>query len=259
MINFAKMHGNGNDFVMVNSLEKEFNPKKSLIKKLGDRNLGIGFDQMIHIGAPSKDNRDFTVKFYNADGGRANMCLNGVRCAATYVWDNKFAPKRTLIFQTKKIDIECRPLKEGVEVSLKNPKYFISQGLERKLSKIIKTSFKLIDSGNLHLCIQKKSIDQFDLNGLYKKLETLLRPLGINLSIYSKDKGSYNIRTYENGAGETLSCGSASFSVAYLCLIDEIKKTTIKSSGGSIKFIKLDDRILMSGPTKFVYSGSFHE
>ena len=64
MINFAKMHGNGNDFIMVNSLEKEFNPKKSLIKKLGDRNLGIGFDQMIHIGAPSKDSRDFTVKFY---------------------------------------------------------------------------------------------------------------------------------------------------------------------------------------------------
>ena len=52
MIKFTKMHGNGNDFVMVNSLEKEFNPKKTLIKKLGDRNLGIGFDQMIHIGAP---------------------------------------------------------------------------------------------------------------------------------------------------------------------------------------------------------------
>ena len=143
MIKFSKMHGNGNDFVMVNSLEKEFNPKKTLIKNLGDRNLGIGFDQMIHIGAPSKDNRDFTLKFYNADGGQANMCLNGVRCAATYIWDNKFAPKRTLIFQTKKIDIECRPLKEGVEVSLKNPKYFISQDLEKKLSKIIKTSFHI--------------------------------------------------------------------------------------------------------------------
>ena len=259
MIKFAKMHGNGNDFVMVNSLEKEFNPKKPLIKKLGDRNLGIGFDQMIHIGAPSKDNRDFTVKFYNADGGQANMCLNGVRCAATYVWNNKFAPQRTLTFQTKRIDIECRPLKEGVELSLKNPKHFVSQDLEKKLSKIIKTPFNLIDSGNLHLCLQKKSIDEFDLNGLYRKLEPLLRPLGINLSIYSKDNSSYRIRTYENGAGETLSCGSASFSVAYLCLINEIKKTTIKSSGGSIKFMKLDDRILMSGPTKFVYSGSFHE
>lgn len=253
------MHGNGNDFVMVNSLEKEFNPKKTLIKKLGDRNLGIGFDQMIHIGAPSKDSRDFAVKFYNADGGQANMCLNGVRCAATYIWDNEFAPKKILIFQTKKIDIKCRPLKKGVEVSLKSPKYFISQDLEKKLSKVIKTSFKLIDSGNLHLCLQKKSIDQIDLNGSYKKLEALLRPLGINLSIYSKDKGSYNIRTYENGVGETLSCGSASFSVAYLCLINEIKKITIKSSGGSIKFTKLDDRILMSGPTKFVYSGSFYE
>ena len=96
-------------------------------------------------------------------------------------------------------------------------------------------------------------------NKAFKKLEAFLRPLGINLSIYLKDKDSYNIRTYENGVGETLSCGSASFSVAYLCLKDEIKKTTIKSSGGSIKFTKLDDRILMSGPTKFVYSGSFHE
>ena len=102
MIKFAKMHGNGNDFVMVNSLEKEFNPKKTLIKKLGDRNLGIGFDQMIHIGALQKITETFTVKFYNADGGQANMCLNGVRCAATYIWDNEFAPKRITNISNKK-------------------------------------------------------------------------------------------------------------------------------------------------------------
>ena len=63
MIKFTKMHGNGNDFVMVNSLEQEFKPTKSLISKLGDRNLGIGFDQMIHIGVPTKDNKDFYIKF----------------------------------------------------------------------------------------------------------------------------------------------------------------------------------------------------
>ena len=96
MINFVKMHGNGNDFIMVNSLEQDFKPKKALIRRLGDRNLGIGFDQMIHIGLPTKDNKDFYIKFYNADGSQANMCLNGIRCAASYIWDQKFAPNLNL-------------------------------------------------------------------------------------------------------------------------------------------------------------------
>ena len=81
MINFVKMHGNGNDFIMVNSLEQDFNPKKALIRSLGDRNLGIGFDQMIHIGLPTKENKDFYIKFYNADGSQASMCLNGKVCS----------------------------------------------------------------------------------------------------------------------------------------------------------------------------------
>ena len=85
MINFVKMHGNGNDFIMVNSLEQDFKPKKALIRNLGDRNLGIGFDQMIHIGLPTKENKDFYIKFYNADGSQASMCLNGIRCAASYI------------------------------------------------------------------------------------------------------------------------------------------------------------------------------
>ena len=124
MINFVKMHGNGNDFIMVNSLEQDFKPKKALIRRLGDRNLGIGFDQMIHIGLPTKDNKDFYIKFYNADGSQANMCLNGIRCAASYIWDQKFAPKRSLSIQTKKRDIECNPINNGVEVIVSEAKYF---------------------------------------------------------------------------------------------------------------------------------------
>lgn len=156
MIKFTKMHGNGNDFVMVNSLEQEFKPTKSLISKLGDRNLGIGFDQMIHIGVPTKDNKDFYIKFYNADGGQANMCLNGIRCAASYIWDQKFAPNGPLTFQTKTMDIRCNPIKNNVEVILDEAKSFSDSSLETKIKKIIKTPFNLVDSGNLHLCIPKK-------------------------------------------------------------------------------------------------------
>lgn len=257
MIKFTKMHGNGNDFVMVNSLEQEFKPTKSLINKLGDRNLGIGFDQMIHIGVPTKDNKDFYIKFYNADGGQANMCLNGIRCAASYIWDQKFAPNGPLAFQTKTMDIRCNPIKNNVEVILDEAKSFSDSSLETKIKKIIKTPFNLVDSGNLHLCIPKKSVAKFDLNGLYNKLALHIKPIGINVSIYSKDKNNFNIRTYENGVGETLSCGSASFSVACLCLKDKIKKVTIKSSGGRLQFKRIEGSILMSGPTKFVYSGSF--
>ena len=93
MTNFDKMHGNGNDFVVVNSIEKNLVLKKSLIKKLSDRNCGIGFDQLITINAPKKDGYDFLVAFYNSDGGKASMCLNGIRAAASYIWKHNFAPK----------------------------------------------------------------------------------------------------------------------------------------------------------------------
>ena len=75
MTSFDKMHGNGNDFVVVNSIEKDLVLRKSLIKKLSDRNCGIGFDQLILISVPTKDNHDFSVKFFNADGVRQACVL----------------------------------------------------------------------------------------------------------------------------------------------------------------------------------------
>ena len=95
MISFDKMHGNGNDFIVLNSIDNTHKLSKSKIKKLSDRNFGIGFDQVILIGPPTKDSFDFSIRFFNADGGEASMCLNGIRCAASYVWRNNFAPKKS--------------------------------------------------------------------------------------------------------------------------------------------------------------------
>jgi len=101
MISFDKMHGNGNDFIVLNSIENTYKVSKSIIKKLSDRNFGIGFDQLILIGPPTKDSFDFSIRFFNADGGEASMCLNGIRCAAAYVWRNNFAPRRLLSLKLK--------------------------------------------------------------------------------------------------------------------------------------------------------------
>ena len=100
MINFDKMHGNGNDFIVINTIENTYKLSKSKIKKLSDRNFGVGFDQVISIGPPTKDSFDFSIRFFNADGGEASMCLNGIRCAASYVWRNNFAPKKSITFIT---------------------------------------------------------------------------------------------------------------------------------------------------------------
>ncbi len=260
MINFEKMHGNGNDFIVLNSIEKNLAPKKSFIKRLSNRNTGIGFDQLILISPPTKPESDFYIKFYNADGSQANMCLNGIRCAASYIWKYKFAPLGPLNFQTKRRMVVCVPKKNDVEVLISNPVNVINNSLISSIKKIIpKDSFHLVDAGNLHLCIKKRSIKNENIDSLYKKLEKHINPLNINLSIYKSSRKHIDIRTYENGTGETLSCGSASISVAFLHLKDKLKKVKIESFGGELKFEKYNNNILMTGPAAFIYSGSIYE
>ena len=118
-------------------------------------------------------------------------------------------------------------------------------------------SSRLIPKSSAKSC--KNSISKDDLSALYKKLEKNIKPLGINLSIYKNVKEIAEIRTYENGVGETLSCGSASLSVSSLLLKGKINKLRIRSFGGELKFVKSNESILMTGPTAFVYSGNINE
>ena len=110
----------------------------------------------------------------------------------------------------------------------------------------------------MHLCIKQNSIKNVDMNTLYKTLAKHIKPLGCNLSIYKVLKDNIDIRTYENGAGETLSCGSASASVASIELHKK-SKTTILSSGGKLQFLLYKDKLKMIGPAKNVFKGVIEE
>ena len=100
-ITFEKWHGNGNDFVIVNSIDNEIKIKKSFVKKISNRNTGIGFDQLIHICLPTKSDKHFFIRFYNSDGSEAGMCLNGIRCGAKYIWHNSLHPLSPIKIQNK--------------------------------------------------------------------------------------------------------------------------------------------------------------
>ena len=102
-----------------------------------------------------------------------------------------------------------------------------------------------------------QSVEKVDLNMLYKELEKLIKSLDINLSIFTKKDKFIQIRTYENGVGEPLSCGSAALCVASHFINDKAIK--IKSFGGQLRFKNHQDGILMSGPTNFIYKGNIDE
>ena len=260
MISFEKWHGNGNDFVIINSIEQEIKLKKSFIRNIADRNKGIGFDQLIHVCLPTKDNKDFFVRFYNCDGSEAGMCLNGIRCASRYLWKNAFTPLKNIKIQTKTKNLLCSPTsKNSASVLVDYPIYNNKIDLFKKIKKKVKKEFFLSNIGNNHLCINMDSIEKVDLNLIYKDLEKLIKKFDINLSIYKKRKASIDIRTYENGVGETLSCGSASLSVASHYLNKGFQSIKVSSMGGDLTFRDVKDGILMTGPTSFSYEGNVNE
>ena len=132
-LNFEKWHGNGNDFVIINSIESDIKINKTKVKKISDRNTGIGFDQLINVCPPTLASSNFFMKFYNSDGSEAGMCLNGIRCASKYIWQNNFAPKGKINIQTKSKNIICAPGRnDTVEVSIDCPSPFSEKNLIKK-------------------------------------------------------------------------------------------------------------------------------
>ena len=141
-ITFEKWHGNGNDFVIVNSIHDEIKIKKSFVKKISNRNTGIGFDQLIHICLPTKSDKHFFMRFYNSDGSEAGMCLNGVRCGARYIWKNSFYPLSPIEIQTKTKNILCSPDKKDVSALIEQPsKMSVPREINKKIEAIAGKKF----------------------------------------------------------------------------------------------------------------------
>lgn len=256
MIKFKKMHGNGNDFIVINALTENIKFTKNKIAKLACRRKGIGFDQLILVCPPTKIDTDFLIKFYNSDGSSAKMCLNGIRCAALFVWQEELSPHKTINLQTASRNIECTKKNSNVEALIEKPFEISEKALIKEFSKKLSDQrFSLIDCGNKHLCIKQSSIKSFDLEALYEKLQPAISKHNFNLSIYKKIKGQVHIRTFENGAGETLSCGSASASVASIALQKD-QKIKVSSKGGNLQFASFEDKLKMTGPAANVFSGT---
>jgi diaminopimelate epimerase len=256
MIKFKKMHGNGNDFIVIENLTKANSLSKSQIVKIGDRKKGLGFDQLITINPPKKSDHDFYVKFFNSDGSEADMCMNGVRSVGTFLWDAKLAPRKSLLLGTKSNPILIKPTHtKKVKVIFDCPSQEILPKSESVfLNNCGVKKYNFVNTGNRHLVIKTAKVFSFDLDGLSSKLRKRAFFKNINISLYKQTLKGLILRTNEAGAGETLSCGSASAAIASFNIKN---KSILKiiSAGGELSIRKINDKLEMIGPAEFICEG----
>ena len=258
MIRFKKMHGNGNDFIVIENLTKMHALSKSQLIKMGDRKKGLGFDQLITINPPKNSNHDFYVKFYNSDGSEADMCMNGVRSVGAFLWEAELAPKKPLLLGTKSKPILIKPTSSTkVKVVLDLPvQKEIPKADAQFLDKCGLKKYKFINAGNQHLIIETKKVFSFGLDELSSRLRKRKFFTGVNISLFSKHSKNLTLRTNEAGAGETLSCGSAAAATASFNINDRLPIKII-SAGGELRVRKINDKLEMTGPAEFICEGTW--
>ena len=271
---FTKMHGLGNDYVYVNCFEEKIDNPPAVARFVSDRHFGIGSDGLIMIN-PSKT-ADFEMEMYNADGSRGEMCGNGIRCVAKYVYDYGLTDKTQISVETlggiKYLDLTVEDGKVSlVKVDMGKPE------LEADRIPIISEREQVIDEpievdgkeyhmtgvsmGNPHTVIYVDDVKGLDLEKIGPKFENHERfPKRINTEfVHCIDRQTLEMRVWERGSGETLACGTGACAVAVSSILNNLTDTqvTVKLLGGDlqIEWDREKDRVFMTGPAKVVFDG----
>lgn len=271
---FTKMHGLGNDYVYVNCFEEKIDNPPAVARFVSDRHFGIGSDGLIMIN-PSKT-ADFEMEMYNADGSRGEMCGNGIRCVAKYVYDYGLTDKTQISVETlggiKYLDLTVEDGKVSlVKVDMGKPE------LEADLIPIISEREQVIDEpievdgkeyhmtgvsmGNPHAVIYVDDVKGLDLEKIGSKFENHERfPKRINTEfVHCIDRQTVEMRVWERGSGETLACGTGACAVAVSSILNNLTDTqvTVKLLGGDlqIEWDQKKNHVFMTGPAKVVFDG----
>lgn len=271
---FTKMEGLGNDYIYINGFEEVVEDKEALAVKLSDRHFGIGGDGVIFIN-PSEI-ADFEMEMYNADGSRSEMCGNGIRCVAKYVYDRKMTDKKELTIESfgkiKFIELSVKSEQvEMVRVNMGAPELEASLiPVESNQLRVIDeeiqvgdTSYKMtcVSMGNPHAVVFMEDVKNLELEKIGPLFEHHCRfPKRTNTEFVKVlDRNTVEMRVWERGTGETLACGTGSCATAVASILNGLtdNKVTVKLLGGDL-FIEWDreiNRIFMTGPAKTVFEG----
>lgn len=268
---FTKMQGCGNDYVFVDG-EREEIPKElrgDLARRISDRHYGVGSDGLIFI-LPGRQ-APFEMEMYNADGSRAEMCGNGIRCVAKYVYDKGKTRERTFdiesagqVRRVELLDPELADLGESAEGERSRP-VRVNMGRPVLGAETVVYSKQLfrVSMGNPHAVILLKESDPWCVEKEGPLLESApCFPDRTNVEFVKvEDRENVRMRVWERGAGETFACGSGACAAAAVCMQKGLtdRKITVKLLGGELRIAweREDGDMFLTGPAVTVYEGRY--
>lgn len=271
LLRFTKMHGLGNDFMVLDLVSQHAHIQPKHAKAWGDRHTGIGFDQLLIVEPPGDPDVDFRYRIFNADGSEVEQCGNGARCFARFVLDKRLTSKRRIRVQTKSGIIELRVRSDGqISVDMGAPRLAPAQipfqAEAEALSYRVEVDGRdvelaAISMGNPHAVLRVEDVDSAPVHELGPKLEHHPRfPQRVNVGFLQVvDRHQARLRVWERGAGETQACGTGACAAAVAAIRQGWMESPVQLElpGGrlSIEWAGPGRPVIMTGPAVRVYEG----
>ena len=271
LLKFTKMHGCGNDFMVIDVVSQYIKLKPQLIRKWADRRFGIGFDQFLVVEPPKDPEADFRYRIYNADGEEVEQCGNGARCFAKFVRDKKLSSKDQLIVETKCGNIELNIIGNnnvmvnmGVPVLTPEKIPFIAEQTSTSYELEVdnkRLDISAVSMGNPHCVTIVDDVDTAPVETLGPLIEKHeLFPQKVNAGFMQLvSRNEIKLRVFERGVGETLACGTGACAAVVAGQLRGLldNEVSVHLPGGTllINWGGEGQSLKMTGPCSKVYEG----
>ena len=269
-LKFTKMHGIGNDFMVIDAINQSVNLTPQQIQALANRQFGIGFDQLLLV--ETSKIADFKYRIFNADGSEVSQCGNGARCFARFVYEQKLSSKREISVETAS-GIITPKLEEHdlVTVDMGAPKFapadipFIADGTATSYELNIGDESVMIAAlsmGNPHAVQIVENVDSAPVERMGRQIELHPRfPQRVNAGFMQiMDTHHIKLRVFERGSGETLACGTGACAAVVAGIVwgRLVSPVSVKARGGELKIAWQggNSAVMMTGPAVTVFTGS---
>ncbi len=270
-LRFSKMHGLGNDFMVIDGVSQSVRLTPEKIRVLGDRHFGIGFDQLLLVEIPENPQVDFRYRIFNCDGSEVENCGNGARCFAVFVRERRLTGKRVIKVETASGIMELRVQdNEQVSVDMGVPRLapvqipFVADSQAATYALDVdglSCEISAVSMGNPHAVQVVDNVTTAAVEILGPKVEHHPRfPARVNAGFMQVvSRNEINLRVYERGAGETLACGTGACAAVVAGrlrgLLDEKVKVNLPGGSLSIEWHGEGKSVIMTGPAVTVFHG----
>jgi diaminopimelate epimerase len=271
LMKFTKMHGLGNDFVVIDAVTQNVSVTASMARRLSDRKTGIGCDQVLVVEPPSDADIDFNYRIFNCDGAEVEQCGNGARCLARFVKDRRLTGKNPIRVKTSNRVIELHISdKNLVSVDMGIPEFEPSKiPFEAPLAATVydldvdgqSEQIAAVSMGNPHAVLKVDDVAKAPVAKLGAKIESHPRfPNRVNVGFMQiLGPNEIKLRVYERGVGETEACGSGACAAAVAAILQGAvdSPVTLQLTRGSLKIDWQGEghALIMTGPAKTVFHG----